>query len=83
MLIRDANGKIVIIFRKDCKNELFYNTKIYSIIDQYREKFVDYSSIVSIPPKYNIKQNQKFNINKRQKYTDESNDECSDTDNDE
>jgi hypothetical protein len=29
MLIRDNNGKIIIIYRKNCKNEKDYNEKIY------------------------------------------------------
>ena len=81
MLIRDDTGKIIIIFRKDCKNELFYNTKIYTIMSQYKEKFANSTFIV--PPKsiinINIKQN--CNTNKKQKYNDESSDDCSDNDN--
>jgi hypothetical protein len=35
MLIRNSDGKIIIIFRKDCKNERVYNQKIYDIIQHY------------------------------------------------
>jgi len=79
MLIRDDTGKIIIIFRKDCKNELFYNTKIYTIMSQYKEKFANSTFIV--PPKSIINIKQNYNTNKKQKYNDESSDDCSDTDN--
>jgi len=79
MLIRDDTGKIIIIFRKDCKNELFYNTKIYTIMSQYKEKFANSTFIV--PPKSIINIKQNYNTNKKQKYNDESSDDCSDNDN--
>jgi len=88
MLIRDANGKIVIIFRKDCKNELFYNAKIYNIIEQYKEKYTDIPFNIcpklDCKDKHNNSHNNANNItnitnnNKFQKYNNESNDESSD-----
>jgi hypothetical protein len=48
MLVRDADGKIIIVSRKQCKNELIYNEKIYSIRSTYLPK---YKSIFLNPPK--------------------------------
>jgi len=44
MIIRNAEGVIKIISRKDCKNEKVYNKKIYDIMNEYRKK---YNSIYS------------------------------------
>lgn len=48
MIIRDINGKINIIIRKDCKNEKVYNQKIYNIMQNYCNK---YTNSFLIPPK--------------------------------
>lgn len=39
MLVRDSEGKIIIISRKDCKNESVYNQKIYNIRLNYTKKY--------------------------------------------
>ena len=48
MLLRDATGKIIIIYRKDCKDEKSYNQKIYNIMSKYPIK---YNNSIIIPPK--------------------------------
>jgi len=44
MLIRNADGRLQIINRKDCKNETDYNQKLVAIRLEYMQK---YKSIVS------------------------------------
>ena len=44
MLIRNADGRLQIIKRKDCKNETDYNQKLVAIRLEYMQK---YKSIVS------------------------------------
>jgi len=44
MLIRNADGRLQIINRKDCKNETDYNQKLYAVRLEYMQK---YKSIVS------------------------------------
>jgi hypothetical protein len=39
MLVRDSEGRLVIISRKDCKNERSYNDKIFNIRLNYLKKF--------------------------------------------
>ena len=39
MLIRDSEGRLIIISRKDCKNEKVYNEKLYNIRLNYTNKF--------------------------------------------
>jgi len=39
MLVRDSEGKIILICRKDCKNESVYNEKIYNIHLSYTKKY--------------------------------------------
>ena len=39
MLIRNADGKLQIISRKDCKNESEYNLKLYLVRLEYMQKF--------------------------------------------
>ena len=48
MLVRDADGKLNIISRKQCKNETVYNEKLYNIRYNYLSK---YNSIFLNPPK--------------------------------
>ena len=31
MLVRDVDGNVIIINRKDCKNEAVYNNRLYNI----------------------------------------------------
>ena len=50
MLVRDSEGKIIIISRKDCKNETVYNEKIYNIRLSYTKKYKS----VFINPKIEI-----------------------------
>ena len=48
MLVRDVDGRIVIISRSECKNEKVYNEKLY----QVRLKYVDkYTNVVLNIPK--------------------------------
>ena len=44
MLIRNADGRLQIINRKDCKNEPDYNQKLFAVRLEYMQK---YKSIVS------------------------------------
>lgn len=44
MLIRNADGRLQIINRKDCKNETDYNQKLFAVRLEYIQK---YKSIVS------------------------------------
>lgn len=39
MLVRDSEGNLIIISRKDCKNESVYNEKIYNIRLNYSKKY--------------------------------------------
>ena len=39
MIVRDADGKIIIISRKDCRNEKVYNEKLYNIRLEYCKKY--------------------------------------------
>jgi hypothetical protein len=39
MLVRDSDGRLIIISRKDCKNETVYNEKLYNIRLNYTRKF--------------------------------------------
>ena len=44
MLIRNVDGRLQIINRKDCKNETDYNQKLFAVRLEYMKK---YKSIVS------------------------------------
>jgi len=57
MIVRDADGKIVIINRKDCKNEIVYNEKNYNIQFAYTKK---YKSVTINPPKITSKNSSFF-----------------------
>jgi hypothetical protein len=46
MLVRDSEGRLVIISRKDCKNESVYNEKLYNIRLNYTKK---YKSVIINP----------------------------------
>ena len=52
MLIRDADGKLNIVFRSKCKNETVYNEKIYLIRNTYNNK---YKNVFINPPKVSVK----------------------------
>jgi len=39
MLIRNANERLQIISRKDCKNESEYNKKLYNLRMEYMRKY--------------------------------------------
>jgi hypothetical protein len=39
MLVRDVDGRLVIIGRNDCKNEQVYNEKIYNSRKDYTRKY--------------------------------------------
>ena len=41
MLVRDLDGKIVIISRKDCINNLDYYSKLFDIRNKYITKFMN------------------------------------------
>ena len=67
MLVRDINGKIVIVSRKDCKNEILFNKKLYDIRFNYTKK---YKSITTNPPKDKYKdKDSKINIDYLHKNT--------------
>lgn len=59
MLVRDSEGRLVIISRKDCKNESVYNEKLYNIRLNYTKK---YKSVIINPksPIKNILNNDKL-----------------------
>ena len=42
MLVRDAEGRIIIVSRKDSKNENVYNEKIYNIRLNYTKNIKVY-----------------------------------------
>lgn len=46
MLVRDSEGRLVIVSRKDCKNERVYNEKLYNIRLNYTKK---YKSVIINP----------------------------------
>ena len=48
MIVRDVDGKLIIISRSDCKNEKVYNEKLYNIRLDYCKK---YKSIFNSSPK--------------------------------
>ena len=39
MIVRDSDGKLIIISRNDCKNESVYNEKLYNIRLAYCKKY--------------------------------------------
>ena len=57
MLIRNADGRLQIINRKDCKNETDYNQKLVAVRLEYMQK---YKSIVS--QKTNLKPIKKTSL---------------------
>jgi hypothetical protein len=52
MLVRDADGKIHIISRKQCKNETVYNEKLFNIRNTFVSK---YKNIFLNTPKEHLK----------------------------
>jgi hypothetical protein len=52
MLVRDIDGRLVIISRSNCKNEKIYNEKLYNIRLAFSKK---YKSVFINPPKDVIK----------------------------
>lgn len=54
MLVRDVDGKINIISRKNCKNDFVYYKKLYNLRLQYTTK---YNSIIINAPKDKTKTN--------------------------
>ena len=57
MIIRNYNGVIKIISRKDCKNETVYNKKIYEIMNEYAK---NYNSIYYSLSQYNNTNNSQL-----------------------
>jgi hypothetical protein len=53
MLVRDVDGQLVLISRKDCKTEAVYNEKLYNVRVEYTKKF---KNIVSFPTPKSIQQ---------------------------
>ena len=54
MLVRDAEGRIIIVSRKDSKNENVYNEKIYNIRLNYTKKYKSVlinHKVIAISPK--------------------------------
>ena len=54
MLVRDAEGRIIIVSRKDSKNENVYNEKIYNIRLNYTKKYKSVlinPKVIAISPK--------------------------------
>jgi hypothetical protein len=56
MLVRDCEGRLIIISRNDCKNETVYNEKLYNIRLAYTQK---YKSVIVNPPKDKDNNNDK------------------------
>jgi hypothetical protein len=52
MLVRDVEGRLIIISRADCKNEHTYNEKLYNIRLGYIAK---YKGVNINPPKEPLK----------------------------
>ena len=48
MIVRDVDGKLIIISRKECRNEKVYNEKLYNIRIEYCKK---YKSVFVSSPK--------------------------------
>jgi hypothetical protein len=59
MIIRDCYGKLCVISRKTCKNDISYNEKLYYLRLDYGKKYKN--SIVLIP-KSNILQSKNIEI---------------------
>lgn len=57
MLVRDVDGRLVIVGRNDCKNEQVYNEKIYNIRKEYTKKY----KCVSDYTNNTVHTNQKLN----------------------
>jgi len=52
MLVRDENGKLIIISRSDCKNEYAYNEKIYNIRLNYTKIYKSVIINTNMPKVY-------------------------------
>lgn len=60
MIIRDCYGKLCIISRKTCKNDISYYEKLYNLRLAYGKK---YKNSICLIPKSNILQNKNIQIN--------------------
>lgn len=60
MLVRDCEGRLIIISRKDCKNEAVYNEKLYNVRVGYVKKYK--SVLLNPPPKDKYIPKEKTNI---------------------
>ena len=54
MILRNSEGIIKIISRKDCKNENVYNKKIVEIMNEYTKR---YKSVINMSPNSNSNSN--------------------------
>jgi len=59
MILRNSEGIIKIISRKDCKNENVYNKKIVEIMNEYTKRN---TSVINMSP--NSNSNSNSNISK-------------------
>ena len=57
MLVRDVEGRINIISRKECKTDLVYYKKLYNIRFAYTKKF---NNIIINNPKSKVSNEQKL-----------------------
>lgn len=55
MLVRDSEGRLVIVSRKDCKNESVYNEKLYNIRLNYTKKYKSVIINPKVPVVINVK----------------------------
>jgi hypothetical protein len=62
MLVRDIEGRLIIILRNDCKNETVYNEKIYSIRLPYVK---EYKNVIINPPKDESKEKHSVFFSKK------------------
>lgn len=52
MIVRDSDGKLCIISRKKCKNDISYYQKLYDIRLEYEKHYP--SSIIHVPKVINL-----------------------------
>jgi hypothetical protein len=70
MIVRDVDGKLVIISRNDCRNETVYNEKIYNIRLAYGKKYksISYNKLNNFPKDFYNKIIKNINISKNSSY---------------
>jgi hypothetical protein len=59
MIVRDSNGKLCVISRKKCKNDVSYYQKLYDIQLAYEKLYP--SSIIHVPKVINVPNKNNYN----------------------